>query len=187
MSKQTTISTPFLLKGRTCILIGGYFIIGAFAIDTLLSEFLVDNSPIMFLSPQIVEILIELILFLFTIFSSGSLYIKEKKIAKIEKTKIWNKSRKKVLLKYSISLLFMSFVLLYLTHEQSLELITPVFLGMYGGLLLLFKTTWTINNIVLISVAFLLSFLTFIIPSYWISALYILGIAHFIYGIINKD
>jgi len=176
----------FSLQGFTSILIGGYFLMGAYAIDYILSEFLVDDSPMMLLSPQIIEILIIFIVFLVFLFSSLALYFSGKRKAKKEHYKLWNNNTKKVFWQYLGIVLAIFFTLFFLNTLNLVEYLTPVFLFLYGFLILFFKKLNNKNNYLLLGISFLFGLTSLIIPSYWNSSILILGVAHIIYGTLKS-
>ncbi len=174
------------LQGFTSMLIGVYFLIAAYVIELILAQFLIDDSPMMLMSPQIIEILILLVVFLTILFSSLALYFSGKRKAKKENYTFWNLSSKKLCWKYLGFIFVGCSLLFYLKSINLVAYLTPAFLFLYGFLLILFKKLDNKNNYLLIGICFLLGLTTLMIPSYWNSSLLILGVAHIIYGTLKN-
>jgi len=173
------------LQGRTSFFIGVYLIIGTYAIKSMLAQFLVDDSPFMFLSPQLIEIFIIFIAFLVLFFSSLAIYFSKKRLAKKTNRSFWNTETKKEFWIYIafFSLLFL--VLYYLNTIGFINTMVPVFLFSYGLIFYFFNQLEDKNNLIILGVSFFLALLTLITPSYWSAALYLLGIAHVFYGVLK--
>lgn len=190
MSTKSNITTKssvsFSLKGFTSIQIGVYFLFGSYLLDLILSEFLIDDSPMMLMSPQIIEILIFSILFLLFLFSSFALFFAGKRNAKKNNYKLWNVETKKSVRKYfGITFSFFG-VLYFLSTAFLIDYLAPTFLFFYGVLLLFLLNLKQKNGYILIGISFFLGLLTLIIPSYWSTSFTILGVAHIIYGTLKN-
>ena len=68
-----------------------------------------------------------------------------------------------------------------------MDYITPVFLVLYALTLLFLRVKKSKNLFVLAGVSVLLAVICFLIPNYWYSSIFILGIAHITYGIVVKN
>ena len=130
-------STNFVLKGFTSMLIGAYIVIGAYLLNQILIAFLVDENPMGFMSPQIIEILFFTVSSLVWIFSSLAFYWAGRKNAKKNGAKLWNLSTKKNFWKYITSVLFIFIFLGFLTNAGLIDFLTPIFFILYGFLSLL--------------------------------------------------
>lgn len=179
-------STNFVLKGFTSILIGIYIVAGASLLNQLLIAFLVDENPMGFMSPQIIEILFFTVSSFVWFFSSLAFYYAGRRNAKKNRTRLWNSSTKKISQKYILSVLLIFSVLGYLTNAGLIDFLTPIFLLLYSFFIVLLKGAKHRNSIVLIVIPLLLSLICFFIPSYWYNALTVLGITHIAYGIVVK-
>ena len=130
MKTDTTSQLNFSLIGFTSIQIGIYILLAAYAIETLLLNFMETDT--LGLSSEInLVIAIASITFFTVLFSFFAMFFKGKRNAKKQQLQLWNQK--------SIS-----------------------------GICILF------------------SIICFMIPSYWYSALVILGVAHITYGVVVK-
>lgn len=179
-------SSNFVLKGFTSILIGIYIVIGAYLLNQILIAFLIDENPMGFMSPQIIEILFFTVGSFVWLFSSLTFYFAGKRNTKKNHTVLWNPKTKKNTWKYIISAFLMFIILGFLTNVGLIDFITPTFLIVYSFLIFLLKDSKHKSSLALIVIALFLSLICFFIPSYWYSALTILGITHMAYGIVVK-
>ena len=100
-------------------------------------------------------------------------------------TKGWIRTRRDS--KAGISFLAI-YGILYLFYTQNLEdFITPTFLIFYGLLLFAFHKKERKNLLIISGICILFSIICIMIPSYWYSALLILGVAHITYGVVVKE
>lgn len=180
-------SINFILKGLTSILIGVYLMIGAYLGNEILTGFLIDNHPMGFMSPQIIEILIFLIIFFVFLFSSLAFLFAGRRKAKKNNYKLWNSETKKTFWKYIIAITFIFLTLYFLTEFGFIAIITPIFLVLYSLLILFFTDSKNKNSLYLALIAMLLGVICFLISTYWYAALTILGIGHITYGIVVKE
>ena len=187
MNNQDNFSINFTLKGFTSILIGVYFFLAAYIIKTMLDGFLIDDNVMGMMSAEIIEFLIISITFLLFLFSSLALFFKGKRASKKNKFKLWNAKTKSAYRKYLLFTVIIFTALIVLMNLGYVDLITPIFLFLYGVMLLLFKTKERKNLIVLVGLSLLLAVTCFLIPTYWYSSLVILGIAHITYGVVVKN
>lgn len=179
-------STTFEFSGITSILIGVYIIIGAFLTDEILIGFLQDGNPMQFMSPQIIEILIFLILFFVFIFSSLAFLFAGRRKAKVSSIKLWNQKNKTIFRKFMIGVLLLFSVSFLISKNGNIHFITPVFLLLLGVLILFLRTSTNKNAVLFIGICGLLSLVCFVIPMYWYSALTILGASFVTYGLVVK-
>jgi hypothetical protein len=186
MEKHNNFQLNFSLQGYASIQIGLYFLITAFAIKNILAGFLVDDHLLGMMSAEIIEVLISIITFLMFLFSSFALFFKGKRKAKKLQYNLWNTKTKINFWKYLVSFFLMFLLLIFLKNQGLIDYLTPTFLILYGLLLLLLKTENSKNLFILTGICALLAILCFIIPTYWYSSIYILGVAHITYGVVLK-
>lgn len=187
INKNTTANkNHFKLTGFTSILIGGYFIISGYILETILKGFLIDNNPMGMLSAEIIEIVAVIIIFLVFLFSSLALFFSGKRNAKKQKNQLWNSITKKATKTYFILVFLIFAILIFLMSFGKIDSITPIFLTLYAILLFVLKHKKRKNIVVLSGLSILLAIMCFLIPTYWASSLSILGIAHVAYGIAVK-
>jgi hypothetical protein len=153
----------------------------------MLNGFLVDGNPMGFMSPEIIEILFILIGFIVFLFSLLALFFAGKRNSKRFHYKLWNGKTKIAFWKCITGIVLIFAILMSLASKGLENIITPAFLVLYGGLLLLLKGKSRKSIFSLVLVSFLLAVVSFLIPTYWYSSLTILGIAHITYGLIIKN
>lgn len=187
MDKKDNFQQNFSLKGYSSIQIGLYFLLAAFFIKKMLEGFLIDDHPMGMMSAQIIEFLILLIIFFTLIFSSLALFFKGRRKAKKLDYKLWNRKTKATFWKYisSFTVIFLSLIILI--NQGYMDYLTPVFLVLYALTLLLLRIKKSKNLFVLSGVSILLAIICFLIPNYWYSSIFILGISHITYGIAVKN
>lgn len=178
-------SSIFFLQGFTSIQIGLYFLLTSYLIKIILEGFLTDDNPVGMFSPEILEYVITSICILFFLFSSLALYFSAKRRAKKQETRLLNGISKIIVRKY-LAVFFLLFMgLIFLLKQGLVDVITPVFLLLYGFILWLFNPK-RIHKIMIISgICWLLTVICFLIPNYWFASLSILGIVHLTYGIVE--
>ncbi|WP_339661701.1 hypothetical protein [uncultured Polaribacter sp.] len=187
MEKQDNFQLNFSLKGYSSIQIGLYFLLAAFVIKKILEGFLIDNNPIAMLSAEIIEFLILGIVFLTILFSALALFYKGRRKARKLEYKLWNAKTKKNFWVFSASFTLIFIILIYLTTLDFADFMTPTFLFLYGISLLFLKIKKSKNLFVLSGISLLLTMICVLIPQYWYSSIFILGISHVTYGIIVKS
>lgn len=187
MSKHDNFEVNFSLKGFASIQIGIYFLVTAYVIKNILDGFLIDDNPAGMLSVEIIEMLIIGLVFFTLLLSSFALYFKGRRASKKYHHTLWNGKTKTAFWKYIIVFLIIFITLFLLMKQGFIDFITPVFLILYGILLLFFRNKNRKNLIILTLISILLAVVCFVIPSYWYSSLFILGIAHITYGVIHKN
>lgn len=187
MSQQDNSEVNFSLKGNTSIQIGIYFLLGAYCIKTILDGFLIDDNPFGMLSPQILEVLVAILTILCFVLSSFALFFKGKRNAKKQGVLLWNSSTKSAVYKYISSFTILFLTLYFLTKQGRIDSLVPVFLIIYASILFVFKNKDQKNRLIISGICILLAIVCFLIPSYWYSSLFILGVAHSTYGIMVKN
>lgn len=187
MEKQDNFQHNFSLKGYSSIQIGLYFLLAAFVIKKMLEGFLIDDHPMGMMSAEIIEILILVIVFVTLLLSSMALFLKGRRKAQKLQYKLWNKKTKASFWKFLICFLVIFIVLIFMTSKNHLDYLAPVFLVLYALSLLLLKIKKSKNLFVLAGISILLALICFLIPNYWYSSFFILGIAHVTYGIVFKS
>ena len=186
MNKHDNFLVNFSLKGFASIQIGIYFLIAAFFIKSILEGFLIDDNPLGMLSAEIVEVLIISITILTLLFSSLALYFKGRRTAKKFQFKLFNKTTKTALITYLFSFTILLVILVIMMNLGYINNITPVFLIFYALILFLFKNKERKKLLLISGICLLLAVICFLIPTYWYSSLFILGIAHITYGVVVK-
>lgn len=186
MEKHNNFQLNFSLEGYSSIQIGLYFLITAFAIKNILAGFLIDDHLLGMMSPEIIEVLISIIIILMFLFSSLALFFRGRRKARKLQHKLWNAKTKKNFWKYLVNFFLMFLLLVFLKNQGLIHYITPTFLILYGLLLLLLKTENSKNLFILSGICVLLAIICIVIPTYWYSSIYILGVAHITYGVVLK-
>lgn len=187
MEKQKINSNPYVLKGFTSMLIGGYIFIGSYVLKTILDKFLLENKTLETLSNRGIELIIISVILLIFIISTFTIYNRGKKNSEKLKYNSLNVASKNAIKKYLIGFLIMTITLLFLFKFDFNNYITPIFLIFYGFLLYFLKNNKRKDFLMLAGLSVLLGALCFLIPSYWYSSLTILGIAHITYGVVVKE
>lgn len=185
MKTDNTSQLNFSLAGFTSIQIGIYILLAAFAIETLLLDFL-DADTLGLSSETNLVIAIATITFFALLFSFFALFFRGKRNAKEEQLQLWN--QKSVATFWIILIAFLSiYGLLFLVYNQNFEdYITPTFLIFYGLLLFVFHQKERKNLLIISGICLFLAIICFMIPTYWYSSLVILGLAHITYGVVVK-
>ena len=186
-SSQEISNINFILKGFNAILIGAFIFICAYFMKTILDQFLIEGNTLGMLSAEIIEIIFFSVAFFVFLFSSLSLYFSGRRNAKKNNYKLWNEKTKTAFWKYLIGVAIIFCVLFFMTSKGYINYITPVFLLLYGLLLLSFRNKERKDLLVLIGLCGFLALICFLIPSYWYASLSILGIAHATYGVVVKN
>ena len=186
MNKHDNFQVNFSLKGIASIQIGIYFMITAYLIKTILDGFLVDDNTMGMLSAEIIEVLLISITIFTFIFSSFGLYFKGRRASKVFQHKLWNAKTKTAFWIYILTFAVMLSTAILLMQMGFIDYITPVFLIIYASLLLIFKNKERKNLLIISGICLLLAVVCFLIPTYWYSSLFILGVAHITYGVVNK-
>ncbi len=186
MNKHDNFLVNFSLKGFTSILIGIYFLIGAYLIKYFLEGFLIDNNPMAMMSAEIIEILIIISTGLVFLFSSLALFFKGKRDAKSFRYKLWNSKTRTAFWKYITGIIIIFISMITLMYEGFIDYLTPIFLIIYAALLFILKSKERKNLLIISALSILLAIMCILIPSYWYSSLSILGIAHITYGVVVR-
>ena len=186
MNKHDNFEVNFSLKGNASIQIGIYFLLAAYLIKLILDGFLVDDNPLGMFSPELIEYTILSIVFLTFLFSALALYFKGKRAAKKFHYTLWNSKTKKNFWLFILFFIVLFIVLYVLNSLGYINFITPTFLLLYGLFIFLNKLKKRKDLLILSAVCILLGILCIAIPSYWYSALFILGVAHIAYGVVVR-
>ncbi|RCS28201.1 hypothetical protein DUT90_02540 [Polaribacter sp. WD7] len=177
-------SVTFVAKGFASILIGIYFLLGAYFIKSTINNLVTTpHSPTVFSDIY----LIVLILFTVLLCCSLTLFIFAKKLAKERQVLLYNISSKKTVTIYTIGIILLFLSSLMLFQYQYFEYVTPVFLLLYALWLLVMKNKLRKDFKMISILCFFLAIICFLIPSYWYSSLSLLGIAHITYGVITHS
>ncbi|WP_299012209.1 hypothetical protein [uncultured Polaribacter sp.] len=173
----------FKLAGFTSILIGAYFLISGYAIETILNGFLIDDNPLAMMSPEIIEMVIITIAISLFLLVSFTLFFSAKRKAKRENDKLWTGNSKNVAKKYIFLNSITFIILICLLKFGEINLITPVFLILHALLLVLFHLKERKGLLILAGVCLLFAIMCFVMPNYWSSSISILGIGYMAFGI----
>lgn len=185
MNQQDNLKGNFSLKGFTSIQIGIYILIAAYAIKSILDGFL-DKHFSDFSFKENSVILITALVSLAFLFSSSALFYNGKRTAKKQQVQLWNEASKSNLYKYTSSFLILFLTLYFLSKQGHTAYLTPIFLVIYATILFLFKQKEGRELLIMSGVCILFAIICFLIPSYWYSSLFILGVAHITYGVVVK-
>ncbi|MFK8060596.1 MAG: hypothetical protein AB8B78_10945 [Polaribacter sp.] len=175
----------FSLLGFTSIQIGIYILIGAYVIKNLLEDF--NSRNFLNIAKENLVFVIASIVFIILLFSFLALFFKAKRNARKHQLILWNhKKTTSFCYTFSAFFIFFSFSIVafnlgYVTY------ITPSFLIFYAILLFLFKNKERKDILIISGVCLLFAAVCFLIPSYWYSSLFILGVAHITYGVVLKE
>jgi len=120
------------------------------------------------------------------LFSSLALFFKGRRKAKKLQYNLWNTKTTINFWKYLVNFFLMFLLLIFLKNQGLIDYLTPTFLILYGLLLLLLRTENSKNLFILTGICALLAIICFVIPTYWYSSIYILGVAHITYGVVLK-
>lgn len=186
MEKHDNFQLNFSLKGYSSIQIGLYFLLAGYTIKKILEGFLIDDNPLAMLSAQIIEILVLIIIFITLLFSSLALFFKGRRKARKLEYKLWNKKTKTIFWKFAASFSIIFLVLILFTILGYVDYVAPIFLILYGLLLIFLKIKKSKRLFILSSVCLILAIVCFWVPNYWYSSIFILGVAHISYGLIVK-
>jgi hypothetical protein len=115
------------------------------------------------------------------------LFFKGKRASKRFQHKLWNGKTKAAFWVYLIWFLSTLSISMFLMNKGFIDYITPAFLILYAILLLIFKHKERKNLLIISGICALLAAICFLIPTYWYSSLFILGIAHATYGVAVKN
>ncbi|MFY0603651.1 MAG: hypothetical protein JXQ93_06850 [Flavobacteriaceae bacterium] len=182
---QDSNSPNFILKGFNSIQIGLYFIASAYLINGCVTNFLIDDTIMMFMSIQLIEFFVISIIFFLFLFSSFALFYSNRRNARKLNEKIWNPYSKKRFWIYLVHFIIGLSILILLYSNGLFNWLASVGLLLYG-LLLITLSNFKKPFYILASIAFLLAIMSFIIPTYWYSSILILGASHFVYGVVVK-
>lgn len=186
MSKHDNLEVNFSLKGNASIQIGIYFLLAAYLIKTILDGFLIDDDTVGMLSIEIIEYIIIGVTFLAFLLSGLALYFKGKRNAKKFEYQLFNAKTKKNFWLFILSFIGIFVVLFTFKNLGYINFITPSFLLLYGLLTFLNKNKERKGLLILSGVSLLLAVICILIPGYWYSSLFILGVAQITYGVAVK-
>jgi hypothetical protein len=173
----------FILRGFTSILIGVYFFLLGYSYKYILNSFLIDDHPIGFLSPEILEIIFISLAITFILLSSFSLFFSGVRTAKSFQQRFWNGKTTWFFFKYVVAIVLLFLILAGLVNYGFIALLMPTFLISYAIFLFFVKNKARKNLYILSLLSLLLGILCIAIPSYWNTTFTILAIAHATYGI----
>lgn len=185
MKNQDNSTAPFSFKGLNSLLIGLIILTNSYFIKRLLDKANLKKQALHLDNTQQLETIILIITGLTFLLFPIAIYVVEKiKTKKLNRNNVPSTSIQK-LLKYTLTLTVL-FVLLVMIKQMGFYLyITPLFLLLYGLILVLFGFKEDKNMLLLSGSCLLFAIITLLIPTYWYYALVILGIAHITYGVNN--
>ena len=186
MKKQHFISTNFILNANSSILIGIYFLVSGYLLESINSgNFLGftfnEETTTSFTNTYTVLILS----FLFVI-SSVSILFSSLNKAKSTKYIFWNKKTKVALYKLITINLLLLITLYFFYIEDFSSKFTTAFLLIYAILIVFVNNKKNKKLYLLAGLCCMLAAICFLIPSYWVSSITIMGVAHIAFGIATK-
>ena len=183
---QANNSQNFILKGINSIQIGLYILLSVYLLKSLLDAFLSDESFLAMMSIQIIEnIGISLVVFIF-LFSALAVFFSSRRRARKLGFKVWNPQSKKQFWIYSAFVIIGIVILSFVKSIGLTTYLAPLFLLFSGTLFALLNAKKEKPYYLLAGINVLLAVLVFIIPSYWYSAILIVGISFLAYGVVVK-
>lgn len=183
---KTNNSQNFILKGLNSVQIGLYFLLGAYILKSSLQGFISDGSLMGMMSIQIIEVLGLSVLLLVFLFSTLAVFYSSRRNSRRSGFKVWNANSKKHFWFYLILIILGIILLSILNGLGYTVFLAPAFL-LYLGLILAFLNKKKQQPYYLLaSISAFLSLLVFMIPSYWYSALLIVGVGFLAYGIVVR-
>ncbi|MBL4605704.1 MAG: hypothetical protein JKY02_08620 [Flavobacteriaceae bacterium] len=190
MSKNKNLhdnfSLNFILRSFNSVQIGLYFLLGAYLLKSSLQNFIADEDPMGMMSIEIIEILQVAIIILVVLFSSLALLFSGKRQARKFQYRLWNKKTKQYFWIYFIAIIVGILLLNFIVSSGNITFLAPIFLVYYALFLSVLNSTREKTLYLISGISILLAFLVYIIPTYWYSALLILGASHIVYGLINR-
>lgn len=180
------LSLNFVLRSFNSVQVGLYFLLAAFLLKSTLENFIADGNTMGMLSIEIVEMFLLFIVIFMVLFSSLALFFSGRRQSRKYQYKLWNKTTKKYFLLYLVVIILGIILLKIVAGIGHIAYLAPTFL-LYYSLFLVVMNTKKKKNLYLISgLGALLTFLVFIIPTYWYSALLIIGTSHIVYGLVHR-
>lgn len=176
----------FKLNGRPSIFIGLYIILGSLLIQSTITGFHTDASPFGFLTVDFFEGFIFIITLLVFLFSLLAIFFGSRRYARRIGNKVWNTNSKKSLWILLSLIIIIYFILIYLLRIGEEVYIIPTFLMNYGFLLLVLNFNKSKEVYYLAMTCFILGLLPLFYPSYGFNSLFILGVAHLVFGLTHK-
>tara|TARA_R110002073_G_scaffold293194_2_gene458772 strand:- start:51975 stop:52550 length:576 start_codon:yes stop_codon:yes gene_type:complete len=175
-------SQNFILKGLNSIQVGLYILLGSYLLKSSLQNFLSDSNPMMMMSIEIIEIICLVIVAFVLLFSSLAIFFSSRRNTRKFGFKVWNEKSKKHFQTFLLLMLPGLFFLMMIKNQGYITYTTPFFLIYLGGAMALFNQKKKKEYYLLAAISVLLSALVFLIPTYWYSALLILGVGFLVYG-----
>lgn len=176
----------FKLNGRPSIFIGLYIILGSLLIKSTITGFHTDASPFGFLTVNFFEGFIFIITLLVLLFSLLAIFYGSRRYARRIGNKVWNANSKKSLWFLLGLIIVIYLILFYLLRIGEEIYIIPSFLMSYGFLLILLNFSRSKEFYYLSMTSFALGLLPLRYPNYGFNSLFILGVAHLVFGFTSK-
>jgi len=190
MSKKRTLtkndSQNFVLKGFNSIQIGIYLLLFIFILKSLLDGFLSDVSLLGMMSIQIIESVGFSFVVLLILLSAAALFFSNRRSSRKSGHEVWNKSTKKQFLIYFALTILLIIILFFLRSLGYSNYLGPLFLVGFGIVLFISNPKRKRAHLLLTGICIVLAALVFLIPSYWYSAILILGASLIVYGIMIR-
>ncbi len=185
MENSHTNKPNFSLNKTASIFIGSFLIIGTFIISSVIEGTLLKSNTSDVIFSSATKFYIATTTFLVFLFLVLSIFFIEKRKAKKMEYTLLNSSTKKRFLKYTICLFSLFLILIFLLQQDFVNILAPLFLASYAIILFVFKNKKDKKLLVISGICILLSIICFLIPSYWNSSIYIVGIAHITNGVVE--
>jgi hypothetical protein len=180
-------SQNFILTGFNSIQVGIYFLISAFVLKSLLDGFLSDTSMLGMMSIEIIEgVGLGLVVFIF-VFSGLAVFFSNRRRLKKSGVRVWNKKTSVHLITYIVWCVAAVLLMIYQKADGYSMYLAISFLFFVGGILITLNTQKKKPLYLLAAISLALAVLSYFIPSYWYSALLIMGIAFVVYGIMIRE
>jgi len=179
-------SQNFILKGLNSVQVGLYILLGSYLLKSSLQNFLSDDNPMMMMSIEIIEIICLIIGVFVLLFSSLAIFFSSRRNTRKFGFKVWNEKSKRHFWVFFLMMLPSLFFLIIIKSQGYIAYITPFFLIYLGGAMALFNQKKKKEYYLIAIISVLLGTLVFLIPTYWYSALLILGASFLVYGIMVR-
>ncbi len=190
MGKNRTLTNNdtqnFILKGSNSIQIGIYLLLFVFILKSLLDGFLSDVSMLGMMSIEIIESVGFSLIVLLILLSATALFFSSRRTMRKAGFKLWNKISRKQFIIYFVASFALLFGLSFLKSLGFSNFLGPLFLLSFGIILLISNAKRKKTHLLLSGISAILAVLVFLIPSYWYSAILILGAALIVYGIMIR-
>lgn len=187
MKNQDSPHINFSFTGLTSIFLGSHFLIVAFIIKSIIDDAKLRGEGLRYNYSSLTETYVIIIVIVaFLLFPSSILFTENRK-AKKRGYQCLNPTTKRVLIRYSLTLITLFVILFFIGRQELYNYIVPCFLITYSVILFVFERKEYRNVLIISGICILFSIICIIIPSYWYYSLFILGVAHLTYGISKQQ